>query len=175
MKISIIAALDSKNGIGKGNDLLFRIAEDFARMQKLTMGHPIIMGRKTFESIGRILPGRTNIIITTNIKYKISPASTSEAGRANIKDQNLIVVHSLEEGIEKAKEVPGSDEIFIFGGGQIFKEALDKNLVDKLYLTIVEGDYSADTFFPDYSSFRVVSEQEHESGDYKFKFLTLTK
>lgn len=158
--ISIIVAMDSKNGIGKGNDLLFKIPEDFARMQKLTMGHPLVMGRKTFESIGRVLPGRTNIVITQNPDFQ---------------PQNCVVANSLEEGIEKAKDSPGSDEIFIFGGGQIFKEAIGKNLVDTLYLTIVDGDYHADTFFPDYSNFKTVSEETHESGEYEFKFLTLTK
>ncbi len=159
--------MDKKNGIGKGNDLLFKIPEDFARMQKLTMGHPIVMGRKTFESIGRVLPGRTNIVITQNPKSKIQNlASQGETLRS-------YVANSLEKATEIAKKSPGFDEIFIFGGGQIFKEAIEKGLVDKLYLTLVEGDYNADTFFPDYSGFNIVSEEEHKFGHYKFKFLTL--
>ena len=161
MKISIIAALDEKNGIGKGNDLLFRIREDFERMQKLTMGHPLIMGRKTFESIGRILSGRTNIIITLNPDFQA---------------QDCVIVHSLEEGIEKAKDSKGSDEIFIFGGGQIFKEALEKNLVDKLYLTLVQGDFNADTFFPDYSHFsKEIFIGAGEENGVIYKFLELTR
>jgi dihydrofolate reductase len=159
--ISIIVAIDEKRGIGKNNDLLFRIPEDFQRMKTLTNGHPLVMGRRTFESIGRVLPNRTNIIITQNSKLKI---------------QNSVVVNSLEEGIEMAKKSPGADEIFIFGGGQIFKQAIEENLVDRLYLTIVEGDFGADTFFPDYSNFKkVISEEQHESGDYKFRFLTLER
>ena len=67
--VSIVVAMDSKRGIGKNNDLLFRIPQDFARMKKLTLGHPIIMGRRTFESIGRVLPGRTNIVITQNKRH----------------------------------------------------------------------------------------------------------
>lgn len=160
MKISIIAAMDSKNGIGKGNDLLFKIREDFERMQKITMGHPLIMGRKTFESIGRVLPGRTNIIITQNTDFQA---------------QDCIVVHSLEEGIEKAKESKGSDEIFIFGGGQIFKEALDKGIVDKLYLTLVEGNFNADTFFPTYSQYpneTFIGAGEQNGIKYKFSEFT---
>lgn len=165
--------MDSKNGIGKENDLLFRIPEDFARMQSLTMGHPIIMGRKTFESIGRVLPKRANIVITQNPDFQ---------------PQNVTVVHSFEEGIEKAKEAEGAGEIFIFGGGQIFKEALEKNIVDTLYLTIVEarldsppesparrGDFGADTFFPDFSKYKIKSEEERESNGYKYKFLTLER
>jgi len=82
----------------------------------------------------------------------------------------------LEEGIEKAKTVPGADNIVVFGGGQIFKEALEKNLVDRLYLTIVDGDFDADTFFPDYSNFnKVISEEKIQSGEYQLKFLTLEK
>ncbi|MDO8460921.1 MAG: dihydrofolate reductase [bacterium] len=178
MKVNIIAAMDEKRGIGKNNDLLFRIPEDFKRMKALTIGHPIIMGRKTFESIGRPLPNRTNIIITRDTSYK---------------KEGTIVVHSLEDAIEKARNVILSEakdldsspakrgqndkrekEIFIFGGGQIFAEALP--LVDKLYLTIVEGDFNADTFFPDYSEFKnIVFEQKGESGDYKYKFLELEK
>ena len=171
MKISIVAAMDDKNGIGKGNDLLFRISEDFERMKKLTLGHPIVMGRKTFESIGRVLPGRTNIIVTKNQDFQPPTPAKTSAGR-----QNCVVAHSLEKGIELAKKSPGAEEIFIFGGGQIFKEALEKNLVDTLYLTLVEGDFDADTFFPDYSEFtHKILEEERESGKYKYKFLTLGK
>lgn len=166
-KISIIVALDSKGGIGKNNDLLFRIPLDFERMKKITSGHPLVMGRKTFESIGRVLPGRTNIVITSN---------PSMYHRLMHDTQNLKVCKSLEEGLEIARRSSGSDEVFVFGGGQVFKEALEKDLVDRLYLTIVEGDFGADTFFPDYSEFKkVISEEDHSDGKYKFKFLTLEK
>lgn len=158
--ISIIVALDEKRGVGKQNDLLFRIPEDFQRMKTITSGHPLVMGRKTFESIGRPLPKRTNIVITRN----------------DMHIDGCLVVHSLEEGIEAAKKSPGSDEIFIFGGGQIWKEALEKNLVDRLYLTVVKGDYGADTFFPDYSNFKkVISEEHRESDGYTYTFLTLER
>ena len=89
MKISIIVAMDEKRGIGKNNDLLFRIPEDFKRFKQTTSGHPIIMGRKTFESIGRLLPNRTNIVVTSDKQKTISGA---------------IVAHSLEEAIRKAKK-----------------------------------------------------------------------
>ncbi len=155
--ISIIAALDEKRGIGKDNDLLFRIPEDFERMKNLTMGHPLVMGRK--------LPGRYHVVITSNLSNLESlPYSAN------------VVVDSLEEGLEKAKNAPGSEEIFIFGGGQIFKEAMEKDLVNSLYLTLVEGDYGADTFFPDYSQFdKVLKETSGRSGEYKYKFLDLEK
>ena len=153
--ISIIAAIDSKRGLGKNNDLLFKIPEDFKRMQKITKGHPIIMGRKTFESIGRVLPGRTNIIVTRDLGFKIN-----DSGKGDVR-----IVRSLEEGIEAAKLAPGSEEIIIFGGGQIFTEAIEKGLVDRLYLTVVEGDYNVDTFFPDYSKFSVVVSREPQSSN----------
>ncbi len=193
-RISIIVAMDEKRGIGKGNDLLFKIPEDFKRMKELTSGHPIIMGRKTFESIGRVLPNRTNIIVTRDEAYEVEGA---------------VVVHSLDAGLEVAKEQevdqlslrgeqrrsqrsPNGDnllkdrhaslamtndgEIFIFGGGQVFKEALEKGLVDRLYLTIVQGDYGADTFFQEYSEFtNVLKREEGTSGEYSYTFLDLEK
>lgn len=160
--ISIIAAIDSKRGIGKNNKLLFKIPQDFERMKKLTMGHPIIMGRKTFESIGRVLPGRTNIIITRDLAFQ----GVSLEG---------YVVGSLEEALRQAQGKPGSEEIFIFGGGQIFKEAIEKDLVDRLYLTVVEGDFGADTFFPDYSEFKEISREDREDGKFKYKLIELEK
>jgi dihydrofolate reductase len=161
MKISIIAAMDSKRGLGKDSKLLFKIPEDFVRMQKLTMGHPIIMGRKTFESIGRVLPGRLNIVVTHN-PFRVQ--------------EGLFFASSLEEALKIASE-DERDEVFIFGGGQIYAQAMEKDIVDRLYLTLVNGDFGADTFFPDYSSFtKIISEEEHLSKEgYKYKFLTLEK
>jgi|SRR5882672_1099473 len=161
-KISIIVAMDEKQGIGKKNDLLFRLPEDFKRMKALTEGHPIIMGRKTFESIGRVLPNRTNIIVTRDQKFQFEHAHVS---------------NSLEEALRLARSKPGPEEIFIFGGGQIFKEALEKDLVDRLYLTIVKGAYGADTFFPEYKSlgFKMIKEEQGESDGYQYTFLDLEK
>lgn len=159
MKISIIAAMDEKRGLGRNNQMAWNIKGELKRFKEITMPHPIIMGRKTFESIGRVLPGRVNIIVTRNPDFKIEGA---------------IVIDSIENAIEKAKETE-TEEIFIIGGGQIFKESLEKGLVNKLYLTLVDGDYNADTFFPDYSDFKVVSEEKGESGEYKYQFITLEK
>jgi dihydrofolate reductase len=159
--IAIVAAIDSKRGLGKSNQLLFKIPEDFKRMRALTTGHPIIMGRKTYESIGRPLPKRTNIVITRDPSFK---------------SEGIVAGNSLGEGIEKAKQSPGSEEIIIFGGGQIFKEALEKGLVGVLHLTIVEGDFSADTFFPDYSEFKKkIKEEKGKSGEYSYTFLDLER
>lgn len=164
--ISIVAAMDSKRGIGKNNDLLFKLPEDFIRMKKLTGGHPIIMGRRTFESIGRILPNRYNIVITRDPDFEF-PELSGDRGT---------IVNSLEDAITEAKKAPGAEEIIVFGGGQIFKEAMEKGLVNVLHLTIVDGDFGADTFFPDYSEFdKVQFEERGESGGFKFKFLDMGK
>lgn len=184
--LSIIAAIGRNRELGKDNRLLWHIPEDFKRFKELTLGHPIIMGRKTFESIGRVLPNRTNIIITRDKNYKVEGA---------------IVCGSLEEAIEKAEESikysvssiknknktlntkynilnTDEDEIFIIGGGQIFEQALP--LADKLYLTIIDppagGGFDADTFFPDYSEFKkVIFKQKGQSQQYKYTFLDLKK
>lgn len=159
--ISIIVATDEKRGIGKNNDLLFKIPEDFKRLKTLTNGHPIIMGKRTFDSIGRVLPNRINIIVTRNPEFSFEGA---------------IIAHSLEDALARAQGKTGDDEVFIFGGGQLFKESIEKGLVDRIYLTLVKGDYGADTFFPDYSAFTKVVEKEEKNADgYQYTFLTLEK
>jgi len=164
-RVNIIAAIDEKRGLGKNNDLLFRIPADHKRVREVTREHPLVMGRKTFESLGRLLPKRTHIVITRD------PHSLD-----HLSYKPEVIVSSLEEGIAAAQKAPGNDEIFIFGGGQIFTEAVEKNLVDRLYLTVVDGDYGADTFFPDYSKYKkVLNDESHESDGYKFTFLDLEK
>lgn len=160
-KISIIVAMDIKRGIGKDNGLLWHIPEELKHFKEITLGHPIIMGRKTFESIGRALPGRTNIIITRDLGFKT---------------EGCVVVNSLGEALRLAQGKPGDEEIFIIGGGQIFEQAL--NLADKLYVTQVEGDFNATVFFPEYEYIfkKVVYKSElQESSGHKFKFLELVK
>jgi dihydrofolate reductase len=165
-KVSIIVAMDEKRGIGKENGLPFRIPEDSKRLREITTGHPLVMGRKTFESLGRLLPNRTHIVVTHD------PASLN-----HLSYHPDDVVSSVQDGIYEAQEEPGSDEVFIFGGGQIYKEALEQNLVDKMYLTIVEGDYGADTFFPEYEQlgFHIVKEESREADGYRYKFVDLEK
>src|SRR5581483_10637734 len=134
--ISIIVSIDDKRGIGKNNDLLVKIPEDLKRLREITTGHSLIMGRKTFESLGRLLPNRTHIVITRD-----------KNSLKHLSYQPQEIVSTLEEGLEVAKNYPGAEEMFVFGGGQIFRQALEKGLVDRLYLTIIKGDYDADTFF----------------------------
>ncbi len=164
-RISIIAAIDEKRGLGKDNDLLFKIPADMKRLRTLTKGHPLVMGRRTFESLGRLLPNRSHIVITRD-----------PARLAHLSYHPDVVVSSLTEGIAAAKNCAGSDEIFIFGGGQIFTEAVEKQLADRLYLTVVKGNYGADTFFPEYSTYQtVIKKEQHESDGYIYTFLDLER
>ena len=159
-KISMIAALGKNRELGEGNKLIWKIPSDLKRFQDLTSGHPIIMGRKTYESIGRLLPNRTNIIITRDSNYKIKGA---------------IVVNSIQDAFEKAKNQPGSDEAFIIGGAQIY--TLGMPFANKLYLTKIDDENpDADTFFPDYSEFRkIVRREKKEENGLKYEFIDLER
>lgn len=157
-EVSIIAAMSENRAIGRDNKLLWRIPEDLKHFRELTTGHPVIMGRKTFESIGRALPQRINIVITKDESFQA---------------EGCVVCHSLTEAFEIAK-TKEEDKIFVIGGGMVYQEAI--GFVDKLYLTMVNGEFEGDTFFPDYSEFkRIISEQLGESGDIKFRFLELER
>ena len=156
--ISIIAAISENGAIGKDNKLLWYIPEDLKRFKKITSSHPVIMGRKTYNSIGRLLPDRLNIIITRDSAFAVEGA---------------VIAHSLQEAIDQAKKAD-PNEIFIIGGGQIFKDALP--LADKLYLTVVKGTFDADVFFPDYSEFKTVKhQQESSTNGYNYTFIDLTR
>ena len=132
--VTLIAAISKNNALGKDNDLIWHLPADLQRFKKVTSGHHILMGRNTFESIGKPLPNRTTIIITRNTNY--------------FKD-GCLIANSLEDAIELAKE---DQEIFIIGGAQIYKQALEKDLVDKLDITIVHEEFEADAFFPEIHS-----------------------
>jgi len=194
IKISLIAAIGKNRELGKDNKLLWHIPEDLKRFKKITLGHPVIMGRKTFESIGKPLPNRLNIIVSRSLK-RSHPFGSEPQGR-RLSRLNVVVAGSLEEAIEIARGVIASEakqsnpseiaavancsfamtsgEVFIIGGGQIFEQAI--KLADKLYLTIVDKNFEADTFFPDYSMFtKKVFEEKGEDGGYKYTFLELGK
>ena len=157
--INIIAVIGKNNAIGCNNKLLWDIPSDMSRFKALTMDHPVIMGRKTFESIGKALPGRCNIVITRNKDYKA---------------EKCIVESSLKQSLERSKLCVGSDEVFIIGGGEIYAQAL--TCANRLYLTVVDDEPKADTFFPDYSEFsKIINEESFETDDIKYKFLELTK
>ena len=160
--ISIVAAMDSKRGIGKNNRIPWHITEDLIHLKNLTKDKIVILGRKTYESMeeyydksGRPLPGRLYLVVTRDSDFK----PTRENAKA---------VSSIEEAVKTA----GDQEAFVIGGAQIFEQTLP--FADKLYLTVVDGDFGADTFFPDYSEFtKVLSEQEGQEGEYHYKFIDL--
>ena len=131
--ITTIVAKAENNIIGNNNELIWHLPNDLKRFKALTSGHPIIMGRKTFESIGRALPNRTNIVITRNSDWSF---------------EGVLVVNSLEEAIKKAKEI--DEHIFIIGGGNIYEQALD--ISDALEVTEVHHPFEGDTQFPEISS-----------------------
>lgn len=164
--ISMIAAIGENRELGKDGKLLWHISEDLKRFKKLTENHAVIMGRVTYDSLNpkwKPLPNRANIIVT--------------------KDKNLyiigcVVTHSVTEAIEVAQseriQSKYRGEIFIIGGGQIYKQGIQ--YADKLYLTVVKGAYQADTYFPDYSEFSIIQDKETISNkDYFLTFLKLLK
>jgi len=154
MKLSLIVAVAKNGVIGKDNQLPWRLPEDLKRFKNITMGHPIVMGRKTFESLGRPLPGRLNIVVSRNPAYR--PAGAR-------------VVSTLEEAIRTAE---GAKEAFVIGGSALFKEALPK--ADKLYLTRIHRDFDGDVYFPEADlgeMFETVSESRHESESFSYSFI----
>jgi dihydrofolate reductase len=156
--LSIIAVIGKNRELGKDNKLLWHLPGDLKRFRLITNGHPVIMGRKTFESLPGVLPNRTNIVITRDSLFDAKGA---------------IVVSSFDEAIEKAKISPGSNEVFVIGGGSVYAQAIDR--ADRLYLTVVDASAAADTFFPDYSRFtKIVEETAGVENDIHFKYLTLT-
>ena len=150
--ISIIVAVARNGVIGGGNTLLWHISEDLKRFKALTTGHPVVMGRKTFESLGRPLPNRTNVVVT----------------RQHIEIPGCTVDGSLEEALAL---FPAQEEVFVTGGGQIYAQALP--LADRIYLTTVMRDYEGDTRFPDWnrSGWTEVFREYHERGkDFPYPF-----
>ena len=156
--ISIIVAADENNVIGKDNDLIWHLPDDLKFFKNLTSGHPIIMGRKTFESIGRPLPNRTNIIITRDTAFQAD---------------GCVVVHSLGEALGKTK----NQDVFIVGGEQVYRLALPKT--DRVHLTRVHHSFDGDRFFPELGKEWVeVESNEHpedEKHPYSFTFKTYEK
>ncbi len=156
--ITIVAAAGENNELGKDNDLLWHLPDDFKRFKKITSHHFIIMGRKTFESFPNPLPNRTHIVITRDRNY----------GKLG-----AVVVYSLEEALEKAKS---SKDVFIIGGGEIFEMGL--KVADKIELTRVHGTFeNSDTFFPEFSKdeWQLDSKEEHgtdEKHKYSFTYET---
>jgi dihydrofolate reductase len=162
MIISLIAALDRRRGIGKDNQLPWRLPADLKRFRELTMGHHLIVGRKTYESIGKPLPGRTMIIVTRQPGVQI---------------EGCLVVSSVAEALALAN-TRGEQEVFVIGGAEIYAQTLAQ--ADRLYLTLVEAEVAADTFFPtfaedDWQEVERCTHAADEKHQYAFTFITLDK
>lgn len=142
--VTIIAAVGRNKALGKNNDLIWHLPADLRRFKEVTRGHHVIMGRKTFESLGKPLPNRTNIIVSRNSNYKAD---------------GCVVVGSLEEALKEAHSDPNP---YILGGAQIYEQALE--VADRMDLTLVHEDFEADAFFPDFSD-----ENWEETGRQDFK------
>ena len=159
MRLSIIAAMSRNRAIGRENRLPWYLPADWAHFKKLTMGHCLLMGRKTLESIGRPLPGRTMVVVTRQRDY--APPGTPPGVR---------VAHSLEEALAMAT----GDEVFIAGGADIYRQTLPR--VERLYLTLVQATLEGDTYFPEFdeADWQLVF-QEHYPTDannpYPYSFL----
>ena len=160
--LSIIVALTENNVIGRDGDMPWRLSADLRRYKRITMGHHMIMGRKTFDSIGRALPGRTSVVISRTAAYD---------------DPLIRVARSWDEALQIAAD---DEEIFIVGGGQIFELSLSQSQVDRLYLTRVHCSIEGDTFFPDiqWDQWKLVDEERHqadEKNNYDYSFLTFDR
>lgn len=165
MKISIIVAKGKNNQIGKDNKLLWKVKDDLKNFKNITVGHHILMGRRTFESIGKCLPNRTNMVITRNKNFVIP--------------QDCFVFDCSYKAIEYAKN-NNETELFVCGGNTIYKFFLENNLVDRIYLTEVDFDGDADTFFPeiskdDWNCKTILDFEKNDTNEYSGKILLLEK
>ena len=157
--VSIIAAVASNGVIGRDNTLIWHLPADLKRFKKLTMGHHIVMGRKTYDSIGRSLPGRTTVLITRNRDLRIEG----------------LVADSLEMALARCGE---DTEIFITGGGEIYRQALP--VTNRIYLTRIHRDFKGDTYFPalNMSEWESDKPEDHladEKNPYDYSFITLNR
>ena len=162
MTVRLIVAKADNNAIGKGNDLIWRLPADLKFFKATTIGHTLIMGRKTFDSIGFPLPGRTTIIITRDKSYT---------------QNKCLIAHSIEEALSL---VDSDDSPFIAGGATIYEQALEKGLIDEMVITEVHNSFDADAFFPkfDLSDWEEVSREKllpDEKNKYSFSFVNYKK
>jgi dihydrofolate reductase len=149
--ISLIVAMGRNRVIGRDNNLIWHLPADLKHFKETTMGSPLIMGRKTFESMGKALPGRTNVVVTRKPGF-IAPG--------------CLVAGSLEQALEL---VSGEPEIFIAGGGEIYRQSM--HLADRMYITIIDHDFDGDTFFPEFPDEEwVIAEERRHGPDERNKY-----
>jgi dihydrofolate reductase len=160
MKLSLIAAMDERRVIGSRGKIPWHLPADLKHFKELTLGHPIIIGRKTYESIGRALPGRTNIVLSRNPEFNPTDCVTAP---------------SLKEALELTR---GDNEVFVIGGESIYKQALP--IAQKIYLTLVHVKFEGDAFFPIFSEteWKLINSEQHEKDEknpYAYTFLIYEK
>jgi len=157
-RLSTIVAIDKKRGIGKNNKLLCHLSIDLKRFKEITTKHTILMGSTTYESIGRPLPNRNNIVVAFDKDYMA---------------EGCLVFNDLNEAISNALEIE-KEEVFITGGASIYRQTID--MIDRLYLTIIDKEFEADTFFPEYSQFtKVIKEEKGEDSGFNYVFKILER
>ena len=151
--VKIIVAMSKNRIIGNNNELIWKLSSDLKRFKELTTGHSVVMGRKTYESIGRPLPNRRNIIITRNLEYKVDGCE---------------IVSSLEEAL-----LLTNNDCFIIGGGEIYNQSIE--LADRIYLTLVHKEFEGDTTFPELGKeWAKMSRKDFESdekNEYNYSFI----
>lgn len=155
MTVTLIAAMAENRVIGKEGAIPWHLPDDLARFKSITLGHPVVMGRKTFESIGRPLPGRLNIVLSRQQEY--APAG-------------CLVARSLADALTLAGDAA---ELFVCGGGELYRQALP--LADRVLLTIVEGEFAGDTTFPELSADFAETAREEGEGEPFHEFVTFER
>ena len=159
--IAIVVAAAENNVIGKDNGLIWHLPADLRHFKQITMGHPILMGRKTYESIGKPLPGRTSVLVTTQADYKA---------------EGCIVAHNVQEALEQANRL--DQDVYIIGGANLYEQTLP--LTDTVYLTRVHHAFDGDAYFPELkeAEWEVTAQEHHEPDEkhkYSYSFLTLKR
>ena len=162
MRVSLIVAVSENDVIGRDGGLPWRLSKDLRRFKDLTMGHHLIIGRRTWDEVGQPLPGRIMVVVTRDRKFAAD---------------GVLVAHSLDQALGLTGE---DDEPFIGGGAEIYRVALERSVVDRLYITRVHAEVEGDTSFPelDLEAWRLVSREDHEADDrnqYPFSFLVYDK
>ncbi len=162
MKSALIVAVATNGTIGRNGDLPWRLPADLRHFKRLTMGHHLIIGRRTWESVGVVLPGRTMVVVTRDPNY-----------RAGV--EGVLIAHSLQDALQLAG---GDDEPFVAGGAALYREAFD--IVDRMYVTRIHADFEGDTFLPDFDAEQwvVVSEERHDPDEknlFPYTFLTMER
>ena len=159
MIISIIAAIDKNRGIGKDGKMLVDLPPDLKHFKEITLNHIVVAGRKTYQSIGQFLPERTNMVLSRDSEFEAV---------------GCMVLPTVKKALEYAKQ-SGEEEVFFIGGGDIYEQVI--KYADKLYLTLMDKTWSADTFFPKYNKFKNLASEseEQEYQGLKFKYIELIK